>query len=606
MPSKMADFVRRVADLPDGWRSLRVGDVAQLGGGTTPSRNDRRYWDGATIPWATPSDITSLSPGVTSIASTESMVSERALVECSLSLNPPGTVLMTSRATIGFAALNTVPMATNQGFITFKAGQDLDPAFLLQWLIAQRNNLVAAAGGSTFKELSRGTAKLLPILLPPLVEQRSIVEVLCSVDEAIAANEAVAEQAQRAYQATLAELVGIGHDHWETVRLGQIATFVNGRGFKPYEWGEEGLPIIRIQNLNGGTNFNYYSGDFNPKILVRHGDLLFAWSGSRGTSFGPHIWRGPEGVLNYHTWNVLPNEREDRDFLYFALRHLTKKIEDEAHGASALVHMQKAYVVDYEISLPPADERRAIADTLIDLQEAAARAARVHREARMLKKHLMFDLFSGHVRVPAKIEAPVKAVPPAFKRAVFAAEIVHQLHNDNRFGAVKHEKIVHLCELHLDLHDELDRHAYKKAAGPYDPVARRSVEQFFQQQKWFAIAKLDGKRVVYTPLEKAGDHAVYFDRYFGEKRASIQSIIDLLRPLDTEKCEMIATAYAVWNDFIIDGHHPSDVEIVASILAWHPRKARISEDRWSAVLPWIRQQGLVPRGTGEKTRAVST
>jgi type I restriction enzyme S subunit len=292
-------------------------------------------------------------------------------------------------------------MATNQGFITFNSGRDLDSHFLLNWLVAQRPNLVAAAGGSTFKELSRGTAKLLPILLPPLDEQKRIAEVLRSVDEAIGANEAVAVQARRTYQAALTELVGKGLDHWETVCLGQIATFVNGRGFKPHEWGDKGFPIIRIQNLNGGTDFNYFSGDFNPKILVRPGDLLFAWSGSRGTSFGPHIWRGPEGVLNYHTWKVVPVAPEDRDYLYFALRHLTKKIEDEAHGASALVHMQKAYVVDYEIQLPPPDERIAIAATLIDLQEAANHADRVYREARAVKGDLMADLLSGHTRVPA-------------------------------------------------------------------------------------------------------------------------------------------------------------------------------------------------------------
>lgn len=193
MSSEVAELERAVDEVPQGWRSLRLGDVARLGGGTTPSRNKAGYWDGGTTPWATPSDITSLPSGVSTIDSTENLVSEQALAECSLQLNPPGTVLMTSRATIGYAAINTVPMTTNQGFITFSAGQDLDPAFLLHWLTAQRANLVAAAGGSTFKELSRGTAKLLPILLPPLDEQLRIAEVLRSVDEAIAANVALVD-----------------------------------------------------------------------------------------------------------------------------------------------------------------------------------------------------------------------------------------------------------------------------------------------------------------------------------------------------------------------------------------------------------------------------
>lgn len=277
----------------------------------------------------------------------------------------------------------------------------LDEGYLFYRVQPALSELEQTISGTTVKHLSTKDLKRLTWQLPPLDEQRRIAEVLRSVDEAIAANEAVAVQARRTYQAALTELVGSGLDHWETVCLGQIATFVNGRGFKPHEWGDEGYPIIRIQNLNGGTDFNYYRGDFNPKILVRPGDLLFAWSGSRGTSFGPHIWRGPEGVLNYHTWKVVPVAPEDRDYLYFALRHLTKKIEDEAHGASALVHMQKAYVVDYEIQLPPPEERNAIAATLIDLQEAANNADQVYREARAMKGHLMSDLLSGRVRVPA-------------------------------------------------------------------------------------------------------------------------------------------------------------------------------------------------------------
>nr|WP_295981182.1 restriction endonuclease subunit S [uncultured Agrobacterium sp.] len=438
--------------------------------------------------------------------------------------------------------------------------------------------------------------------VPPLGEQQRIAEVLRSVEEAIAANETVAVQARATYQAALTELVGKGGDHWETAHLGELATFVNGRGFKPHEWNDEGLPIIRIQNLNGGTDFNYYKGDFNPKILVQPGDLLFAWSGSRGTSFGPHIWRGPQGVLNYHTWKVVPKVPEDRDYLYFALRHLTKKIEDEAHGASALVHMQKAYVVDYEIELPSLDERRAIATTLIDLLEAAYHANRLYSEAMAMRNHLLHDLLSGHVRVPAVTNSSTRSVPPAFKRAVFAAEIVHQLHNDNRFGSVKHEKIVHLCELHLGLQDDLDRHAYKEAAGPYDPKARRSVESIFRQQKWFDTTKPDGNRVVYVPLEKAGGHNEYFDRYFGDQKPEVQSIIDILRPLNTERCEIVATLYAVWNDFLIDGKQPTEEEIVASVLQWHPKKQQIAKDRWLAALPWMRQKGLIPKGIGEKTR----
>jgi type I restriction enzyme S subunit len=92
--------------------------------------------------------------------------------------------------------------------------------------------------------------------------------------------------------------VGVIPEDWEERSLGEVSNYINGRGFKPHEWSNQGYPIIRIQNLNGSTEFNYYNGNFNPKILVDTGDLLFAWSGSRGTSFGPHFWKLRTGVLN--------------------------------------------------------------------------------------------------------------------------------------------------------------------------------------------------------------------------------------------------------------------------------------------------------------------
>ena len=292
------------------------------------------------------------------------------------------------------------------------------------------------------------------------------------------------------------------------------------------------------------------------------------------------------------------------------------RIKATASG-STVRHTAPSRILECEIELPPLDEQARIveiAKSLDDLVVAEERR-RSNVEAigalahlRDLRGTIAADLLSGRVRVPQSNVVPIRSnVQPAFKRAVFAAEIVHQLHNDNKFGSVKHEKIVHLCELHIGLHDALDRHAYKEAAGPYDPKARRSVESIFAKQKWFKAHKPDGIRVVYAPLEKCGGHASYYDRFFGTHKTEIQTIIDLLRPLDTERCEIIATLYAVWNDFLIDGTQPTDQEIVTSVLTdWHPKKKQIAEGRWLRALPWMRQQQLIPSGKGEKTRVKAT
>ena len=103
------------------------------------------------------------------------------------------------------------------------------------------------------------------------------------------------------YKASGVEWLGEVPQHWEVTPLKHLAEFINGDAFKPTEWAESGTPIIRIQNLNGSDDFNYFDGEVEPRYLVHDGDLLFGWSGNRGTSFGPFLWRKTEVcALNQH------------------------------------------------------------------------------------------------------------------------------------------------------------------------------------------------------------------------------------------------------------------------------------------------------------------
>ena len=98
-------------------------------------------------------------------------------------------------------------------------------------------------------------------------------------------------------------------NRWPSVTLGSLVTLVNGRGFRSREIikdsSDKGLPIIRIGNLNNPeAKFDYYYGQYEEKHFVKSGDLLFSWSGSKGTSFGAHIWRGSHGLIKQHIYKV--------------------------------------------------------------------------------------------------------------------------------------------------------------------------------------------------------------------------------------------------------------------------------------------------------------
>jgi len=90
------------------------------------------------------------------------------------------------------------------------------------------------------------------------------------------------------------------------------------------------------------------------------------------------------------------------------------------------------------------------------------------------------------------------------------------------------------------------------------------------------------------------------EQEIGEKRSAVDSLLVLMRPLDTKRSEIIATLYAAWNDFLLGGRNPSDDEIVQDVLNnWRPEKQLIPERRWLRGLKWMRDNGLVPRGGGK-------
>ena len=139
---------------------------------------------------------------------------------------------------------------------------------------------------------------------------------------------------------------------WPMVRVGDISQSANGRAFKSTEWAQQGTPIIRIQNLNRKeASFNYFEGVVDERIRVRDGDLLFAWSGTPGTSFGAHIWRGPDAALNQHIFKLsFDRTQVDSKFFYYALNRNVAGYIEKAQGGVGLAHVTKS---KFENSLVP-------------------------------------------------------------------------------------------------------------------------------------------------------------------------------------------------------------------------------------------------------------
>jgi type I restriction enzyme S subunit len=154
-----------IGDIPQDWKVKTVADSFEISGGGTPSRKESEYWEGGTIQWFSPSDLT--GAGTMFMDDSSDHITERGHAESSARLFPARSVMLTSRATIGAIAINTHEACTNQGFITSLPNDRVPLLFLFQWLMENVPTFQRMASGATFKEISRGVFKTIDFLQPP-------------------------------------------------------------------------------------------------------------------------------------------------------------------------------------------------------------------------------------------------------------------------------------------------------------------------------------------------------------------------------------------------------------------------------------------------------
>ncbi|MEU2041359.1 restriction endonuclease subunit S [Nocardia niwae] len=161
------------------WPTAPIRLVARLGSGHTPSRKVYEYWENCTIPWVTLADVWQLrNGGVDVISTTKEKISELGMANSSAALHPPGTVILSRTASVGFSAMLGADMATSQDFATWTCGHRLDPKFLLHVLRGMAPDLKRVSMGSTHKTIYMPDIEQLRTPLPPLEEQRRIADFL--------------------------------------------------------------------------------------------------------------------------------------------------------------------------------------------------------------------------------------------------------------------------------------------------------------------------------------------------------------------------------------------------------------------------------------------
>jgi type I restriction enzyme S subunit len=193
----------------DDWIETTIGEVSDVVGGGTPSTSVPEYWDGEIV-WLTPTEITSRDGKY--VADSIRKISKLGFKNSGAQMLPKGSVVLTSRASVGFVAISTIELCTNQGFQSLVPKNSVIAEFLMYWIQQNRSELESRSAGSTFKEISKSNVKSIKLSLPPLSEQERIVEVISTIDKVISKTEAAKNEAQNLRSGLLSDLLSGEHE----------------------------------------------------------------------------------------------------------------------------------------------------------------------------------------------------------------------------------------------------------------------------------------------------------------------------------------------------------------------------------------------------------
>ncbi len=393
----------------NGWRTARLEEVAEICGGGTPSRQEASHFGGKYC-WATPTDVTALE-GLY-INRTKETITESGLNNSSTKLLPPGAVLLTSRATIGYTAVAQVPICTNQGFVNFVCGEDLVPEFLAYWLRTQRDRMIQHAGGTTFKEIARGTLRKFIICFPGVDEQRRIVDLLSRAEGIVRLRREAQAKTAEIIPALFLDMFGdpaTNPKGWPIAPMGDVLLAADyGSSTKASETGA-GLPLIRMGNVtyDGSLDLSDLKYvELKPNEAERYslekGDLLFNRTNSKELVGKTGLWdSGMDAVAASYFIRLRADDSKTCPFYLWAFmntRHMKRILYDTARGAIGQANINSKELKAFPVPLPPLDAQRRFEERSRSVLGIVAQQAEAQRKSEATFQALLAQAFTGNLR----------------------------------------------------------------------------------------------------------------------------------------------------------------------------------------------------------------
>jgi type I restriction enzyme S subunit len=435
------EFLQR---LPPDWEQKLMARVGNIVGGGTPARDVPSFWRGS-IPWVTPGEISDETSKY--LHDTNDHISASGLAGSGANLLPVGSLMVTTRATLGARAINAVPMATNQGFKSIVFGRPDEVSYYFHLLEKVKPELVRRASGTTFLEISGAEFGAIVVPSPPSGEKLKIAQVLDIVDTAIRETEAIIAKLNSVKQGLLRDLLTRGINaagelrppqseaprlyvdsllgwipkEWEEVTLGEIAvrgggllqTGPFGSQLHAHEYVPDGVPVILPQDMvSGELSLESIARITQRKavVLSRHrvqpNDLVFARRGDLSRCVSTEEkhtgWLCGTGCLLAR----LP--ADEINAYWLALVYQQQGVQSQVLGravGSTMANLNTSILAAITIARADIDEQNEIALRLKSAVQRIKREERQLAKMRFEKAGLMDDLLTGRVRVTSLIDA---------------------------------------------------------------------------------------------------------------------------------------------------------------------------------------------------------
>lgn len=515
--------------------------------------------------------------------------------------------------------------------------------FIFQTKVFQ-NNLKGYGNGILEIRMRISMEKLNTVCLPvPSIKlQREIVnflnEKVGEIDRLIDNDKKSIEEYKQYKQSVITEAVTKGLDSnvemkdsgiewieeipkdWDIQRLKNIFEFGKGLPITKENLKESGVSVISYgqihSKLNNGTEIlqsliRFVDNEYlntNQNSLVEKGDFIFADTSEDLDGCGNCVYINKNEVLfaGYHTIILRSLCGNDNKYLSYLFKTdlWRSQIRSRVSGIKLFSITQKI-LKEITVILPKMEEQDKVVKYLdikcLEIDNIISKKEKIIIELESYKKSLIYEYVTGKKEVQiSKPSIVINCKDKKFAKATLVSKIIDELGSTVK-GRTKIAKTLYLTELSLGLNfnSEYDR----RAAGPLDKEYYK-LEAIIKRNKWFNIKEYKNKKrsVTYFDGENKDKYKRYYDKYFGKYNLNIERVINILKGLTTDEAEMIATAYASWNDFILKDKKFTKEDIVEDIFSWNETKKRFSKEQWLEILNRLSELDLVPVGNGILTK----